>query len=100
MDGKLDDAVKASAVMIDVIPEDIPVPTGLAGATNSTNDIAPLVRQMTSEDDVSADEDVVSDSKFCDTMVGGPTSTPLKIAGLTVDFAGDVTVGVSSPGRP
>ena len=85
--------------MIDVIPEplDIPVPTGLAGAKNSTNNTPPLVRQMTSEDDLSADEEVVADSKFRDTMVGGPTTTPLKIAGLTVDFAGDVTVGVSSP---
>ena len=43
-DRKLDDVVKVSAVMIDVIPEpvDIPVPTGLAGATNSTNDTPPL----------------------------------------------------------
>ena len=30
-------------------------------------------------------------------VVRRPTSTPLKIAGLTVDIAGDVTVGVSSP---
>ena len=91
--------VKVSAVMIDVIPElvDIPVPTGLAGAKNSTNDTPPLAQQMTSEDDLSADEEVVADSKFRDTMVGGPTSMPMKIAGLTVDFAGDVTVGVSSP---
>ena len=30
------------------------------------------------------------------TFVSGPTSTPLKIARLTVDLAGDVTVGVAS----
>ena len=97
-DRKLDDAVKVSAVMIDVIPEpvDIPVNTGLAGAKNSTNDTPPLFRQMTSEDDLSVDEEVVADSKFRDTMVRGPTSTPQKIAGLTADLAGDVTVGVSS----
>ena len=52
----------------------------------------PLVRQMTSEDDLSADEQVMADSKFRDTFV----STPLTIAGLTVDLAGDVTVGVAS----
>ena len=51
---------------------------------------------MTSEDDLYADEEVVAESKFCDTVVGGPTSTPLKIAGLTVYLAGDVTVGVAS----
>ena len=36
------------------------------------------------------------DSKFWDTLVGGPTTTPLKIAGLTVDLAGDVTADVAS----
>ena len=81
---------------------DIPVPTGLAGAKNSTNDTPPLVRQITSEDDLSADEQVMADSKLLDTVVGGPTSMPLKIAGLTVcvsspaDLAVDVTVGASS----
>ena len=39
----------------------------------------------------------MADSKFRNTMIGGPTSTPMKIVGLIVDFAGDVTVGVSSP---
>ena len=68
------DAVKVSAVMINMIPElvDSPVPTGLAGANSSTND-------------------------FCDSVVGGPTSTFLKNTGLIVCFAGDVTVGVSFP---
>ena len=28
---------------------------------------------MTSEDDLSAEEEVVADSKFCDAVVGGPT---------------------------
>ena len=97
-DRKLDGAVKVSALMIDVIqePGDIPVPTGFAGAKISTRNTPPLVQQMTSEDDLSADEEVVADSKFCDTFVGGPTSTPLKIAGLTIDLAGYVTVGVAS----
>ena len=76
--------VKVSAILINVIPEpvDIPVPTGLTGAMNSANDTPPLVRQMTSEDDLSAE--VVADSKCRDNVVRGPTSTPLKIAGLTV----------------
>ena len=52
---------------------------------------------MTSEDDISADEDVVADLKFRNNVVGGPTSTPLKIAGLTVNIAGDIAVSVSSP---
>ena len=71
--------------MIDVIPEpvDIPITT-------------PLVRQMTSEDDLSEDEVVVADPKSRDTFVGGPTSTTPKIAGLTVNLAGDVTAGVAS----
>ena len=78
--------------MIDMIPElvDIPVPTGFAGAKNSTNNMPHLVRQMTSEE-------VVADSKFRDAVVGGPTSTPLKIAGLIVYLAGDITVGLLSP---
>ena len=50
---------------------------------------------MTSEDDLSPDEEVTADPKFRDTFVGGPTSTSPKIAGLTVDLAGDVTVGVA-----
>ena len=43
--------------MIDVIPEavDNPVTTGLTGAMNSVNNMPPLVQQMTSEDDLSAD---------------------------------------------
>ena len=97
-DRKLDGAAKVSALMINVIPEPvvIPVPAGFAGAKTSTRNTPPLVRQMTSEDDLSTDE-VVADSKFRDTFVGGPTSMPLKIfAGLTVDLAGDVTVGVAS----
>ena len=84
--------------MIDVIqePVDIPVTTGLAGAKISTRNTPPLVRQMVSDDDLSADEEVVAKSMFWDTFICGPTSTPLKIAGLTVDLAGDVTVGVAS----
>ena len=71
-DRRLVDEVKVSAVMIDVIPElvDSPVPS---------------------------DNEVVADSKCRDNVVGGPTSTSLKIAGLNVDIAGDVTVpGVAS----
>ena len=96
MDRKLE--VKASVVMIDVIPEpvDIPVPTGLAIAKNGTNNTPPLVHQVVSKDDLSADEEVVADSKFRDTVVGGPTPTTLKIAGLIIDLAGHVTVAVSS----
>ena len=97
-DRKLDGTVKVSSLIIDVIPEPvyIPVPTGFAGDRTSTNNTPPLVWQMTSEDDLSTDEEVMADPKFFrDTFVGGPTSTALKIAGLTVDLAGDVTVGVA-----
>ena len=38
----------------------------------------------------------MANPKFCDTFAGGPTFTPLEIAGLTVDLAGDVKVGVAS----
>ena len=48
-----------------------------------------------SEDGLSADEAAVADPKSGDTYVGGPTSTALKIAGLTVYLAGDVTVSVA-----
>ena len=79
--------------MIDVIkePVDIPVPNGFAGAKKSTRNTPPLVRQMTSKDDLSADEEVVADPKFRDTFVGGPTSAAPKIVGLTIDLAGDAT---------
>ena len=72
--------------MIDVIqePVDIPVPTGFAVAKISTRNTPPLV------------EEVAADSKFWDTFVGGPTTTPVKIAGLIVDLAGGVTAGVPS----
>ena len=33
---------------------------------------------------------------FCDSVVGGPTSTCLKITKWIVDLAGGITVGVSS----
>ena len=82
-----------------VIPEpvDSHVPCRLAGANSSTNNTPPLVWQLASEDDLSMEEVVVADLNFCNSVVGGPTSTPLNSAGLIVDLAGDVTVGVSSP---
>ena len=80
-----------------VIPEpvDIPVPTGFAGAKKNIRNMPPLVRQMTSEDDLSADEVAVA-AKSRDPFVGGPTTTTAKIAGLTINLAGDVTAGVAS----
>ena len=51
---------------------------------------------MTSDDDLSTDAEVVADPKFCDTSVGGPTSTALQNAELTVDLAEVVTVVVAS----
>ena len=83
MDRKLDDAVKVYAVMIDVIqePVDISVPTAFAGAKNSITNTPPLIRQMASEDDLSVDNEVEADSTFRDTVIGGPTSTPLEIVG-------------------
>ena len=42
----------------------------------------------------------MADLNSCDSVVGGPTSMPLKIAEMIVDLAGDVTVGVSSLADP
>ena len=39
----------------------------------------------------------MADLNFCNYVVGGPTSAPLKSTGLIVDLAGNVTVGVSFP---
>ena len=66
MDTKLNDVVKVSAVLINVIlePVYITVPTGLTSAKKRTNDAPPLVRQTTSDDDLTADEEVVAASKF------------------------------------
>ena len=94
--GKLDGTVKVSAFMIDVIPEDIPVATVFTGAKKSIRNTPALVQQMTSEDDLSADNVVVADPKSCDTFVVGLTSTTPNIAWLTVNLAGDVTAGVES----
>ena len=84
--------------MIDVIPErvNIPVPTGFTGTKNSIRNTPPLVRQMTSEDELSANEVIVVDPESHDAFVGGPTNTTPTIAGLTVILAGDVTAGVAS----
>ena len=84
--------------MINVIPEpvDTPVPTGFAGAKKSNRNTPSLIWQMTLEYDLSADEVVVADPKYHDTFVGGLPSTTPKIAGLTVNLAGDVTAGVAS----
>ena len=54
------------------------------------------VIQLASEDDLSLEEMVVVDLTFCNSVVGGPTSTLLKSTGWIVDLAGDVTIGVSS----
>ena len=43
---------------------------GHSSAKNSTGNTPPLVWQMTLEDDIYADEEVMADSKFCDTVVG------------------------------
>ena len=58
--------------MIDVIPEpvDIPVPTSFADAKKNIRNTPPLARQMTSEDDLSADEVVVD--------VSGPADADLE----------------------
>ena len=62
-DRQLVNAVKVAAVLIDVIPGlvDNSVPTGLTGAINRAPEMPPLVRQMMSEDDLSANEKVVAD---------------------------------------
>ena len=56
-------------------------------------------RQRAIWDDLSLEEVVVADLNFCKSVVGGPTSTPLKSTGLIVDLAGDVTIDVSSPAK-
>ena len=43
------------------------------------------------------EEEVVADLDLCDSVVGGQTSTFLRSVDGIVDFAGDVTIGVSSP---
>ena len=93
------EAVKVSAVLVDVTPEpvDSPVPVGLAGADGSTNCMPPLVWQVALEDDLYMKEEVVADLDFCDSVVRGPTSTFLRSADGIMDPAGGVTVGVSSP---
>ena len=73
----VDDTPQVSAVMVEVTPE--------------------LVE---SEDDPSMEEEAMANLDFCESVVGGPTSTFLRSAEIIVDCAGDVTVGVSSPGRP
>ena len=96
------DAVKVSTVLIDMIPEpmDSPVPTGLAMLT-----VASTTRhqQMASEHNFSMEEAVLTDLDFCDSVVGGPTSTclaevassaDLAEVASSADLAGDVTVGV------
>ena len=85
--------------MVEVTPElvDSPVPAGLACADGSTNSTPLLIRQVASEDDLSMEEEVVADLDFCDSVVGGPTSTFQRSDDMIVDLAGDVTVGVSSP---
>ena len=84
-DRKLD----VSALMIDVTPEQVDI-----SFKKNIRNTPPLVRQMTSEDDLSEDEVVVADPKSRDTFVGGPTSTTPKIARLIMNLAGDVTAGV------
>ena len=49
------------------------------------------------KNNLSLKKEVVADLDFCDSVVGGPTSTFLSSADGIVDLAGDVTVGVSSP---
>ena len=73
LDRQLVDAVKVYAVMIDVIsePVDNHVPTGLTGTMLSVDNMPPLVWRMTSEDDLSADDEVVADSKYRNNAIGG-----------------------------
>ena len=101
------------AVMIDVIPELDPgtgsrmrisapdhVPTGSVGAPEGTGGTLPLVRRMTSEDELFADHMIVIVNAG-DITVGVASSADLAgviTVGVTssADLAGDVTVGVAS----
>ena len=98
------DVVRVSAVMVAVTPElatpepvDSPAPAGLAGSDGGTSSAPLLVWQVALEDDLSMEEEVVADLDFCESVVGGPTSTFLRSADMIIYLAGDVTVGVSSP---
>ena len=92
------EAVKVSAVLVDVTPElvDSPVPAGLAGNNGETNRMPPLVWQAALEDGLSMKEKVVAGVNSCDSVVGGPTSTFLSSVDGIVDLAGDITVSMSS----
>ena len=85
--------------MIDVIPEPVasPVPTGFAGAKKSIRNTPPLVRQMMSEDELSANEVIVVDLRSRDTVVGGPTSTTPTIAGPLTLLEMSPLVGCTRP---
>ena len=78
--------------MVEVTPQpvDSSVPAGLASADGNTNSMPFLVWLVASEDDLSMEEEVVADLDFCDSVVGGPTSTFLRSADVIVDLAGDV----------
>ena len=63
------EAVKVSAVMVDVTPEPVDSPV-LAGADRNTNSTPPFARQVALEDDLSMEEEVVADFNFRNSVVG------------------------------
>ena len=77
-----------SALTINVIlePVGIDVPTGSFGATRHTGDTLPIRRQRTSKDELSTNE----------VIVFGPAEDVTVDVASSADFAGDVTVGVTS----
>ena len=76
---------------------DGPVPAGLAGADVDTDHMPPLTLQVVLEGGLSMEEEVVAELDFCNSVIGGATSTFLSSTDGILDFAGDVTLVVSSP---
>ena len=99
------EAVKVSAVLVDVTPEpvDSPVPASLAGADGSTNRTPPLVRQAMLESGHFFTVILWSDHQPLHSRVVLMGSwilletSPLVCRPRPTLIAGDVTAGVSSP---
>ena len=99
VDGQHIEAVKVSAVLVDVTPELVeePVPTGTTGDEGDTDYMSPMAWQVELGDGLSMKREVVPGVVCCDYVAGGPTSAFLDITGGFVDLAGGVTSGVTSP---
>ena len=98
IDGQYIEAVKVSAVLVNVTPGLVeePVLIGTTGDDGDTDYMSLMVWQVLLGDDLSMKEEVVPGVDCCDSVVGGPTSAFLDSAVGFVDLAGGVTIGVTS----